>query len=171
MMTHAQKSRLMSLLRDPENDDLLDIARGLDTFKPERVKTPREKINELQRLRNVLHNEWVQGEIDKIIASADEPQHDPLTVFEVVYKVTGITRDAMTPQNRQRMLVDTRHLTVGLMAYHCLQYSMSDIAGMFERDHATGLHSNRMFHTLTDTDPAFRAKREKCEAMLREKKA
>ncbi len=160
----------MSLLRDPENDDLLDIVRGLDTFKPERVKTPREKINELQRRRNVLHNEWVQVEIDKIIAKAEEPQHDPLTVFEVVYKATGITREAMTPQNRKRALVDTRHLTVGLMAYHCLKYSMSDIAGIFERDHATGLHSNRMFHELTETDPAFRAKREKCEVMLRERK-
>ena len=169
MITHAQKSRLMSLLRDPDNEDLLDIVRGLTTFKPEQERTPRQRVNEIQKMRNVVHEKWVQDKIEKIIASAKEPQHDPDTVFEVVYKVTGITRDAMTPQNRQRMLVDTRHLTVGLMAYHCLKYSMSDIARMFGRDHATGLHSNRMFHELTETDPAFRAKREKCEAMLRER--
>jgi chromosomal replication initiation ATPase DnaA len=47
---------------------------------------------------------------------------------------------------------------------------MIGIARMFGRDHATGLHSNRMFHELTETDPAFRAKREKCEAMLRERR-
>jgi chromosomal replication initiation ATPase DnaA len=169
MITHAQKSRLMSLLRDPENDDLLDIVRGLDTFKPERVKTPRQKINELQQMRNVVHEAWVQAEIDKIIASAEEPQHDPLTVFEVVYQVTGIPREQTASKTRLRPIVDARHMAVGLMAYHCLKYSMSDIAGMFERDHATTLHSNRMFHTLTDTDPAFRVKREKCEAMLRER--
>jgi chromosomal replication initiation ATPase DnaA len=42
---------------------------------------------------------------------------------------------------------------------------------MFNRDHSTVTHSVNKFRGLTDTDPAFRAKREKCEAILREKKA
>ena len=169
MITHAQKSRLMSLLRDPDNKDLLDVVMGMDTIRPEHEKTPRQRINEFGNIRSIKHIDWAQREMNHIIATAREPQHEPDTVLDVVQQVTGITREELTRLNRKRHVVDTRHLTIGLMSSHCLHYSMTAIAGIMHRDHATALHCAKMFETLTETDPAFRAKREKCEAMLRER--
>jgi chromosomal replication initiation ATPase DnaA len=169
MMTHAQKSRLMSLLRDPENDDLLDIVRGLDTFKPERVKTPRQRVNNIHKMRNVKPDEWVEAKLLEIMAEADEPQRTPDTVIDVVCSVHGITSETVKRHDRKREVSDARHMTIGLMESHCLYYSMSYISLLCNRNPTTVLKSARMFHTLTDTDPAFRAKREKCEAMLRER--
>lgn len=161
----------MSLLRDPDNKDLLDVVMGMDTIRPEQEKTPRQRVSALANFRNTKQVELAKRKMDEIIATAREPQTDPLTVFDVVHQVTGITREAMTKLNRARRVVDTRHLTIGLMSSHCLRYSMVAIADIMNRDHATILHCAKMFETLSETDPAFRAKREKCEALLREKKA
>jgi chromosomal replication initiation ATPase DnaA len=170
MITHAQKSRLMSLLRDPDNKDLLDEVMGMDTIRPEQEKTPRQRVNALAKFRNTKQVELAKRKLKEIIATAREPQHEPDTVLDVVQQVTGITREELTRLNRKRHVVDTRHLTIGLMSAHCLHYSMTAIAGIMHRNHATGLHCAKMFETLTETDPIFRAKREKCEALLREKK-
>jgi chromosomal replication initiation ATPase DnaA len=58
---------------------------------------------------------------------------------------------------------------LGLFVEYSDRMTYAELGRMFNRDHSTVTHSINKFRTLTDTDPIFRAKREKCEAMLRER--
>lgn len=169
MLTIDQKTRLMALLRDPDNKDLLDVVMGMDTLKPKQERTPRQRVNDIHKMWNVRPDKWVEAKLREIIADANEPQHEPETVINVVHQVHGITTEALKGPDQKRPVCDARHLVLGLMESHCLWYSMSDLAKLFNRTPTTAQKSVGVFHTLTETDPIFRAKREKCEALLRER--
>jgi len=93
------------------------------------------------------------------------------SIIDIVASVTGVTVADMKSPSRLREIADARCLALGLFVEYGDHMTYEELGRMFNRDHSTVTHSVNKFHTLTDTDPAFRAKREKCEEILRKKKA
>jgi len=91
------------------------------------------------------------------------------SIIDIVASVTGVTVADMKSPSRLRELSDARCLVFGLFVEYSDRMTYAELGRKMNRDHSTVTHNVKKFHTLTDTDPAFRAKREKCEAMLRER--
>jgi chromosomal replication initiation ATPase DnaA len=91
------------------------------------------------------------------------------SIMDIVTAVTGVTEAEMKSPSRLREISDARCLLFGLHLEYSDRMTYAELGRMVNKDHSTVVFNLRKFRTLTDTDPAFRVKREKCEAMLRER--
>jgi chromosomal replication initiation ATPase DnaA len=91
------------------------------------------------------------------------------SIIDIVASVTGVTVADMKSPSRLREIADARCLLFGLYVEYSDRMTYAELGRMVNKDHSTVVFNLGKFRGLTDTDPAFRAKREKCEAMLREK--
>jgi chromosomal replication initiation ATPase DnaA len=91
------------------------------------------------------------------------------SIIDIVTAVTGVTETEMKGTSRLREISDARSLVFGLFVEYSDRMTYAELGRKLNKDHSTVVFNIHKFRGLTDTDPAFRAKREKCEAMFRER--
>lgn len=91
------------------------------------------------------------------------------SIIDIVTAVTGVTEAEMKGTSRLREISDARSLVFGLFVEYSDRMTYAELGRKLNKDHSTVVFNINKFRGLTDTDPAFRAKREKCESMLRER--
>jgi chromosomal replication initiation ATPase DnaA len=91
------------------------------------------------------------------------------SIIDIVTAVTGVTEADMKGTSRLREISDARCLVFGLFVEYSDRMTYAELGRKLNKDHSTVVFNIHKFRGLTETDPAFRAKREKCEAMLRER--
>jgi chromosomal replication initiation ATPase DnaA len=91
------------------------------------------------------------------------------SIIDIVTAVTGVTEAEMKGTSRLREISDARCLVFGLFVEYSDRMTYAELGRKLNKDHSTVVFNIHKFSGLTETDPAFRAKREKCEAMLRER--
>jgi chromosomal replication initiation ATPase DnaA len=92
------------------------------------------------------------------------------SIMDIVTAVTGVTEAEMKSPSRVREISDARCLLFGLYVEYSDRMTYAELGRMVNKDHSTVVFNLGKFRGLTETDPIFRAKREKCEALLRDKK-
>lgn len=76
-------------------------------------------------------------------------------IEEMVSRFYGVSLEDMFGRKRDREFVTARHVCMWLMRKYTLN-SFKKIAGVFNRDHTTAIHSIANVNNLMETDPIFR---------------
>ena len=91
------------------------------------------------------------------------------SIIDIVTAVTGVTEADMKGTSRLREISDARCLVFGLFVKYSDRMTYAELGRTLNKNHSTVTHNIYKFRGLTKSDRDFRAKREKCEAMLRER--
>ena len=78
-------------------------------------------------------------------------------ILEATSQVTGVSRGDLLGGSRNREVCDARHIAAWCIYTNC-QKTHEQIGAIFNRNHATALHSIRTANTFRNTDKNFRAK-------------
>jgi chromosomal replication initiation ATPase DnaA len=183
-MTPAQQSELLTILHLHHVTHGQDVSELIERVKMTPVTRPDEltdidtlAVNTRKRIRKVrlrhqhLPKEIGERKVMELIAAQGIPQHPMEDIINAVTSVCGISSELICSPQRDRPIMDARHLSVGLTYIYCLHMVLTAIGGKFNRHHAAVLHEFRMMGELSKYDAVFADKRRKVEAILNNSKA
>ena len=76
-------------------------------------------------------------------------------IIDVVCSVLKITFEQLKDKSREQKLVRGRQIIMTLLNSEC-NFSLSESAAVFNKDHATCLHAKKTISNIYDTDRDFR---------------
>jgi chromosomal replication initiation ATPase DnaA len=178
-MTPAQQTQLLTILHLHHVTHGQDVSELIERVEMTPVTRPdeltdidtlavrtRKRIQKVRLRHQHLPKEIGERKVMELIDAQGIPQHPMEDIINAVTSVCGISSELICSPQRDRPIMDARHLSVGLTYVHCLHMVLSAIGGKFNRHHAAVLHEFRMMGELSKYDAGFADKRRKVEAIL-----
>ena len=152
----TNNNQLKSALRDamilidlPKRSALINI---LNDIVNEVLNCP---ISDAKGLYDVSVSE-VAEELNN--ASKISPIDHAIIMTDIVANVSGITKEEIRSKSRKREITEARQIAMTLIKTYYSTMSLSRIARLFDKDHATVLHAMRTVNSLKQTDSGFKLK-------------
>ncbi len=144
-MTPAQQTELLTILHLHHATHGLDVSELIERVKMIPVTravdkgididtlaaNTRKRIQKVRLRHQHLPKEIGERKVMELIDAQGIPQHPIEDIINAVTSVCGISSELICSPQRDRPIMDARHLSVGLTYVHCLHMVLSAIGGKF----------------------------------------
>ncbi|HXG36113.1 MAG TPA: helix-turn-helix domain-containing protein, partial [Dehalococcoidia bacterium] len=147
-----RKAALLSIEFDPSVFEFL-AAKNCDN-----VRELEGSLNRIAAYAKLIRTPRITLATAEAALSAFSPQTppsipQPLTVINSVARFFSLPPDALTGQNRSKLIADARHIAIFLLREHC-HLQLKEIGKLFgNRDHTSIIHAHRKISALMKHDP------------------